>query len=122
MYWLLVVRPDLATTGPPPEAVRGRRIGAVPGVVDGLLIQMLRDVGSDPESDVDIGPIPATDGGGTSFGVAAAEALDAGTWMASGTEAVSGHFLKYEIAPSRGSLRALRRFTTLRSPRRRLRR
>lgn len=77
MYWFLVVRPDLEVTDEPLEAIRGQRIGAAPGPVDGL-VQMLRDVGMDPDTDVAIGPVPAAAGGGASFGVSAAEALERG--------------------------------------------
>jgi NitT/TauT family transport system substrate-binding protein len=77
MYWFLVLRAELAVKRGDLGAVRGLRIGAAPGPVDGLR-RMLRDVGIDPEREVRIGPIPAASGVGVSFGVAAAKALEAG--------------------------------------------
>jgi ABC-type nitrate/sulfonate/bicarbonate transport system substrate-binding protein len=77
MYWFLVVRADLGAARGDLSAVRGLRIGAAPGPVDGLR-RMLREVAIDPERDVTIGPIPAAAGAGVSFGVAAAQALEAG--------------------------------------------
>jgi ABC-type nitrate/sulfonate/bicarbonate transport system substrate-binding protein len=75
MYWFLVVRADLAAKRGDPSVVRGLRIGAAPGPVDGLR-QMLREAGIDPEREVKIGPVPI--GGGVSFGVTAAKALEDG--------------------------------------------
>jgi ABC-type nitrate/sulfonate/bicarbonate transport system substrate-binding protein len=77
MYWFLVLRADLAVQRGDLARVRGLRIGAAPGPVDGLR-RMLRDAGVDPEREVEIGPIPAASGAGVSFGVAAAKALEAG--------------------------------------------
>jgi ABC-type nitrate/sulfonate/bicarbonate transport system substrate-binding protein len=77
MYWFLVLRSDLGVTRGDLRAVRGLRIGAAPGPVDGLR-RMLREVDIDPERDVKIGPVPAAAGAGVSFGVAAANALAAG--------------------------------------------
>ena len=57
--------------------VKGLRIGAAPGPVDGLK-RMLVEAGIDPERDVKIGPVPGTAGAGVSFGVAAAKALEEG--------------------------------------------
>jgi ABC-type nitrate/sulfonate/bicarbonate transport system substrate-binding protein len=75
MYWFLILRSDLQAQRGDLEKIRGLRIGAAPGPVDGLK-QMLREVGIDPEKDVQIGPVPSTAGGGAvSFGVSAAEAL-----------------------------------------------
>lgn len=75
MYWFLVVRSDLGATRGDLAALKGLRIGAAPGPVDGLK-RMLRDVGMDPELDVRIGPVPG--GAGMSFGIAAAKALEEG--------------------------------------------
>jgi len=77
MYWFLVVRTDLGIKREDLQAVKGLKIGAAPGPVDGLRL-MLEDAGLDPDNDVEIGPIPAAAGGQMSFGIAAAEALRAG--------------------------------------------
>ena len=57
--------------------VKGLRIGAAPGPVDGLK-RMLVESGIDPEREVEIGPVPRSAGAGVSFGVAAAKALEEG--------------------------------------------
>jgi len=75
MYWFLVLRADVGAKRGELHKVKGLRIGAAPGPVDGLR-QMLRDAGIDPERDVTIGPIPLPSG--VSFGVTAAKALAAG--------------------------------------------
>jgi ABC-type nitrate/sulfonate/bicarbonate transport system substrate-binding protein len=77
MYWFLVVRADLAAKRGNLSVVRGLRIGAAPGPVDGLR-QMLREAGIDPEREVEIGPVPVPIGAGVSFGVTAAKALEDG--------------------------------------------
>jgi len=77
MYWFLVVRRDLGVRRGDLAALRGLRIGAAPGPVDGLK-RMLRAAGVDPERDLNIGPVPGTAGAGVSFGVAAARALEQG--------------------------------------------
>lgn len=77
MYWFLVVRRDLGVKRGDLAALRGLRIGAAPGPVDGLK-RMLAEAGMDPERDVSIGPVPGTAGAGVSFGVAAAKALEEG--------------------------------------------
>ena len=78
MYWFLVLRKDLNAKRGDLHAVKGLRIGAAPGPVDGLK-RMLVEAGIDPERDVKIGPVPGTAGAGVSFGVAAAKALEEGT-------------------------------------------
>ena len=78
MYWLLVVRADLNLRPGDVHSLAGTRIGAAPGV-DCVLVQLLRDSGVDPDQcGIRIGPVPAGDGRGVSFGVAAAHALEAG--------------------------------------------
>ena len=77
MYWFLVVRADLKVRRGDLAALKGLRIGAAPGPVDGLR-RMLSAVGLDADKDVKIGPIPAAEGAGVSFGVSAAKALERG--------------------------------------------
>jgi len=78
MYWFLVVRSDLNIGRGDLGALRGIRIGAAPGPDLGLRL-LLADAGVDVEErDIHIGPVPATEGTGTSFGVAAAKALETG--------------------------------------------
>jgi NitT/TauT family transport system substrate-binding protein len=79
MYWFLVVRSELVTGAPGDLGVlRGLRIGAAPGPVDGLR-HVLRSVGIDPDTDVAIGPVAPAEGAGASFGVSAARALADGS-------------------------------------------
>src|SRR4249920_2343838 len=54
MYWFLVLRKDLGVRRGDLHAVKGLRIGAAPGPVDGLK-RMLVASGIDPEQDVKIG-------------------------------------------------------------------
>jgi ABC-type nitrate/sulfonate/bicarbonate transport system substrate-binding protein len=75
MYWFLVVRANLNARRGDVSVVRGKRIGAAPGPVDGLK-QMLRAAGIDPERDVKIGPVPGALGETASFGLLAAKALE----------------------------------------------
>jgi NitT/TauT family transport system substrate-binding protein len=77
MYWFLVLRKDLNARRGDLAAVKGLRVGAAPGPVDGLK-RMLIESGIDPERDVHIGPVPGTAGAGVSFGIAAAKALAEG--------------------------------------------
>ncbi len=78
MYWLLVMRAELAATPGDVNAVKGRTIGAAPLVNDGLK-RLLIDAGLDLERDqVRIVGVPGTSEPGVSFGVAAAKALEAG--------------------------------------------
>jgi ABC-type nitrate/sulfonate/bicarbonate transport system substrate-binding protein len=75
MYWLLVLRSDLAATPGDVNAVKGRTIGAAPLVNEGLK-RMLIESGLDLERDgVRIVGVPGADAPGVSFGVAAAQAL-----------------------------------------------
>lgn len=75
MYWLLVLRSDLAVRRGDIHAIKGLRIGAAPGVDLGLR-RLLAAAGIDPDRDgVQIGPVPGTGQPGVSFGVTAAQAL-----------------------------------------------
>jgi ABC-type nitrate/sulfonate/bicarbonate transport system substrate-binding protein len=77
MYWFLVLRKDLGAGRGDLAAVKGLRIGAAPGPVDGLK-RMLVESGIDPEREVEIGPVPRSADAGVSFGLAAAKALEEG--------------------------------------------
>jgi ABC-type nitrate/sulfonate/bicarbonate transport system substrate-binding protein len=78
MFWLLVMRADLPVTPGDVGAVRGRTLGAAP-LVDLTLKQLLADCGVDLVRDhVSIVGVPGTMAPGVSFGVAAANALEAG--------------------------------------------
>jgi ABC-type nitrate/sulfonate/bicarbonate transport system substrate-binding protein len=75
MFWLLVLRADIAATPGDVNAVKGRAIAAAP-MVDLGLKQLLIDSGIDLARDgVRIVRMPGSDGPGMSFGVAAARAL-----------------------------------------------
>jgi NitT/TauT family transport system substrate-binding protein len=77
MYWFLVVRKDVGRRGDL-ACVKGLRIGAAPGPVDGLK-QLLKRNGIDPAKDLQIGPVPGFAVGQTaSFGLLAAKALEEG--------------------------------------------
>jgi ABC-type nitrate/sulfonate/bicarbonate transport system substrate-binding protein len=72
MYWFLVVKKSLNARKGDLSCVKGQRIGAAPGPVDGLK-EMLKVAGID---DVKIGPVPGfTVGMTASFGLLAAKAL-----------------------------------------------
>ena len=75
MYWFLVVRKDMGAKRGDLSALKGLRVGAAPGPVDGLK-RMLAESGIDPEREVRIGPVPGS--AGVSFGMAAAKALEGG--------------------------------------------
>jgi ABC-type nitrate/sulfonate/bicarbonate transport system substrate-binding protein len=77
MYWFLVMHASLGVQRGDLAGVRGRRIGAAPGPVDGLKVMLAR-AGIDPAKDVSIGPVPGTIGGDgpVSFGLMAAKALE----------------------------------------------
>lgn len=76
MYWFLVARRDLGIGHGNLDAVRGLRIGAAPGPVDGLRC-LLASAGVDPDAEVRIRPVAGT-GADVSFGVTAARALERG--------------------------------------------
>jgi ABC-type nitrate/sulfonate/bicarbonate transport system substrate-binding protein len=78
MYWFLILRADLGVERGNLAAVKGLRIGAAPGPDAGLR-RMLLEVGIDPATEVQIGPIPGTTEPGVSFGITAARALEEGT-------------------------------------------
>ena len=78
MYWFLVIHSKFKPPRGDLKAVKGLRIGAAPGPVDGLK-QMLKVAGIDPEREVKIGPVPGfTVGQTASFGLLAAKALEEG--------------------------------------------
>jgi ABC-type nitrate/sulfonate/bicarbonate transport system substrate-binding protein len=74
MYWFLVVRADLKPRRGDLNVLKGLRIGAAPGPVDGLK-QMLKRAGI---TDVQVGPVPGAVGDKASFGLIAARALQEG--------------------------------------------
>jgi ABC-type nitrate/sulfonate/bicarbonate transport system substrate-binding protein len=75
MYWFLVVRSGLNAQRGDLSVVKGLRIGAAPGPVDGLK-RMLAAAGIDPEREVRIGPVPGVIEKTASFGLMAAKALE----------------------------------------------
>lgn len=77
MYWFLVVRTGLDLASGDLGGLRGLHIGAAPGPDLGLK-RLLREVGLDPERDLDVGPVPGASVPSTSFGVTAAQALAGG--------------------------------------------
>ena len=75
MYWFLVVRKNLNAKRGDLAVLKGLRIGAAPGPVDGLK-QLLKRAGI---TEVQIGPVPGFAVGQTaSFGLLAAKALEEG--------------------------------------------
>src|SRR5437660_1214835 len=74
MYWFLVVHKNFKPQRGQLAVLKGLRIGAAPGPVDGLK-QMLRRAGI---SDVQIGPVPGVVDEKASFGLMAAKALAEG--------------------------------------------
>ena len=79
MYWLLIMRTDLNIEPGDLQAIKGRRIGAGPGV-DLVLHHLLREGGVDPErEEIHIAAVPGGDAPGASFGVTAAKALEMGS-------------------------------------------
>jgi ABC-type nitrate/sulfonate/bicarbonate transport system substrate-binding protein len=78
MYWFLILKKSVNAKKGDLSAVKGLRIGAAPGPVDGLK-KMLKGAGIDPERDLQIGPVPGfTVGQTASFGLLAAKALEEG--------------------------------------------
>jgi NitT/TauT family transport system substrate-binding protein len=77
MYWFLIVKASLGAKKGDLSIVKGRRIGAAPGPVDGLK-RMLAAAGIDPEREVKIGPVPGAIEKTASFGLMAAKALEEG--------------------------------------------
>lgn len=76
--WLLVLRADIPAARGDLHAVKGLRIGAAPGP-DAALRRLLAEAGIAPRRDgVRIGPVAGAGAPGVSFGVRAAEALEAG--------------------------------------------
>ena len=96
MYWFLVVRKDLDAKRGDLRILKGLRVGAAPGPVDGLL-RMLAQSGIDPEREVKIGPVPGSSGSGVSFGMAAAKALESGA-----VDAFWANGMAAEVAVRRG--------------------
>jgi len=75
--WLLVLRSDIPVRRGDLTAMKGLRIGASPGP-DVALLRLFAEAGIDPRiSRLRIGPIPRADAPGASFGLSAAEALEA---------------------------------------------
>ena len=78
MYWLLVMRTELAAVPGDVNFVKGRTIGAAPLVDEGLK-RLLIDAGLDLDRDgVHIVGVPGASEPGVSFGVATAKALEDG--------------------------------------------
>src|SRR5258708_20017967 len=74
MYWFLVDHRKFNPKARDLSVLKGLRIGAAPGPVDGLK-QMLKRAGI---TDVQIGPVPGAVGEKPSFGLMAARALAEG--------------------------------------------
>ncbi len=77
MYWFLVLSNKSSPRRGDLSCVKGLRIGAAPGPVDGLK-QLLKRARIDPERDVQIGPVPGVVEKTASFGLMAAQALKDG--------------------------------------------
>jgi NitT/TauT family transport system substrate-binding protein len=77
MYWFLILNSKLRPKRGDLSVVKGLRIGAAPGPVDGLK-RMLALAGIDPEREVKIGPVPGAVEKTASFGLMAAKALEEG--------------------------------------------
>ena len=77
MYWFLVLKKSVNAKAGDLASVKGLRIGAAPGPVDGLK-QLLKRAGIDPARDVQIGPVPGVVEKTASFGLMAAKALEEG--------------------------------------------
>jgi len=76
MYWFLVMHKDLSARRGDLECVKGRTIGAAPWVEMGLRA-LLTSAGIDLAADqVNIVPVPGSQGAGVNFGVTAARALE----------------------------------------------
>ncbi|MDA0663776.1 MAG: ABC transporter substrate-binding protein [Proteobacteria bacterium] len=79
MYWFLMMRADLKVARGDLSALRGRRIVAAGGVDLGFR-GLLQEAGIDTAVEgIEIGPLPGGVPQGVSFGVAAVDALAAGT-------------------------------------------
>jgi NitT/TauT family transport system substrate-binding protein len=74
MYWLLVMRSDIAGVRGDLSVVRGRRIAAAPFVELGLR-RLLREAGIDPVRDVHIAPLEGSLGPKVNIGITVAQAL-----------------------------------------------
>jgi NitT/TauT family transport system substrate-binding protein len=96
MYWFLVVRKDLGARRGDLRILKGLRVGAAPGPVDGLR-RMLTESGIDPDREVNVGPVPGSAAAGVSFGMAAAKALEEGT-----VDAFWANGMAAEVAVRRG--------------------
>jgi ABC-type nitrate/sulfonate/bicarbonate transport system substrate-binding protein len=77
MYWFLVVRVDSDATRDDLTTLRGLRIGAAPGPVDGLRA-ILEKAGLDADEDVQLTQVRGSAEEGASFGLTAANALERG--------------------------------------------
>ncbi|MCZ6875788.1 MAG: ABC transporter substrate-binding protein [bacterium] len=76
--WLLVLRADLGVARGDLQAIKGLRIGAAPGP-ESALRRLLAEAGIDPLQDqIQISQVPGADAPDVSFGILAAQALEAG--------------------------------------------